>query len=94
MVDEGDKNLKARCTLSSPSSKLLSCARNTTSNFKKHLADSVHKFVNLVAVLPERVGGVEWKRPVGDNGDSGFKREATLDDLESELQSTSRMPKP
>ena len=33
------------------SSKPLSCARNTASNFKKHLADSVHKSMNLVAVL-------------------------------------------
>ena len=36
----------------------------------------------LSMVLPESVGGVEWKRPVGDNGDSGSKREATLDDLD------------
>ena len=46
------------------------------------------KSVNLVAVLPESVGGVEWKRPVGENGDSGSKRQATLDDsddLESEV---------
>ena len=78
VVDEGDKNLKARCTLCSPSSKPLSCARNTMSNFKKHL-DSVHKSVNLVAVLPESVGGGKRKRPVGDNGDSGSKRQATLD---------------
>ena len=56
--------------------------RNTTSNFKKYLADSVHKSVNLVAVLPESVGGVEWRRPIGDNGDSGSKRQATLDDLD------------
>ena len=52
-----------------------------TFNFKKHLADSVHKSVNLVAgyilsILPESVGGVEWKRPVGDNEDSGSKRQA------------------
>ena len=73
VVGEGDKNL-ARCTLCSPSSKPLSCARNMTSNFKKHLAGSVHKSMNLVVVLPESVGGVEWKRPVGDNGDSGSKR--------------------
>ena len=78
VVDEGDKNLKARCTLCSSSSKPLSCARNMTSNFKKHL-DSVHKSVNLVAVLPESVGGGKRKRPVGDNGDSGSKRQATLD---------------
>ena len=38
--------------------------------------------MNLVAVLPESVGGVEWKRPVGDNGDIGSKRQATLDDLD------------
>ena len=49
------------------------------SNFKKHLADSVHKSMNLVVVLLE---SVEWKRPVGDNRDSGSKREATLDDLD------------
>ena len=32
VIDEGDKNLKAHCTLCSPSAKPLSCARNTTSN--------------------------------------------------------------
>jgi len=37
VVDEGDKNLKAHCTLCLASAKPLSCARNTTSNFKKHL---------------------------------------------------------
>ena len=45
--------------------------------------------MNLVVfevVLPESVRGVvEWKRPVGDNGYSGSKREVTLDDLESEV---------
>ena len=35
IVEEGDKNLKARCTLCSTSAKPLSCARNTTSNLKK-----------------------------------------------------------
>ena len=35
VVDESEKNMRARCTLCSPSSKPLSCARNTTSNFKK-----------------------------------------------------------
>ena len=58
VVHEGDKNLNAHCTLCSPSSKPLSCARSTTSNFKKHLADSVHKSVNLVAVY-QRVQEVE-----------------------------------
>ena len=75
VVDEGDKNLKARCILCSPSSKPLSCARNTTSNSKKHL-DSVHKTVNLVAILSEGVGGGKRKRPAGD---SCSKRQATLD---------------
>ena len=51
-------------------------------NFKKHLTDSVHKSVNLVAVLPESVGGGKRKRPLWDNGDSGSKRQATLDDLD------------
>ena len=78
VVDESDKNLKVCCTLCSPSSKPLCCARNTTSNFKKHL-DSVHKMVNLVAILPESVGGGKQKRPAGDNGDSCSKRQATLD---------------
>ena len=82
VVDEGDKNLKACCTLCSPSSKPLFCATNTMSNFKKHLADSVHKSMNLVAVLPESVGGGKWKRPVEDNRDSRSKRLAILDDLD------------
>ena len=38
--------------------------------------------MNLVAVLPESVGGGKWKRPVGDNGDNRSKRQATLDDLD------------
>ena len=82
VVDEGDKNLKGHCTLCSPSSKLLSCARNTMSNFNKHLVDSVHKSMNLVAVLPESVGGGKQKRPAGDNRDNGSKRQAILDDLD------------
>ena len=39
--------------------------------------DSVHKSMNLVAVLPESVGGRKRKRPIGDNRDSGSKRQAT-----------------
>ena len=38
--------------------------------------------MNLVVVLPESVGGVEWKRPVEEYGDSESKRQATLDDLD------------
>ena len=48
------------------------------SNFKKHL-NSVHKTINLVAILTEGVGGGKRKRPAWDNGDSSSKRQATLD---------------
>ena len=75
VVDKGDKNLKTHCTLCSPSAKPLSCARNMTSSFKKHL-DSVHKTVNLVAIFPE---STKRKRPEGDNRDNMFKMQATLD---------------
>jgi len=47
VVEESDKNLQARCILCTPSQKTLSSARNTTSNFKKHL-DTVHKTMKLV----------------------------------------------
>ena len=82
VVDEGEKNLHARCTLCSASSKPLSCARNTTSNFKKHL-ESVHKTVSLVAVTPEsREGrGGKSKRSTEDDEDvvqRDSKRQTTL----------------
>ena len=44
VVEEGVKNMRARCTLCAPSSKPLSSARNTTSNLKKHL-ETVHKTI-------------------------------------------------
>jgi len=47
IVEEGEKNIRARCKLCA-GNKTLSCARNTTSNFKKHL-DKVHKNVVLEA---------------------------------------------
>ena len=47
LLSENDKNLKVRCTLCSGNITLL-CARNTTSNFKKHLS-AVHKNAVLVA---------------------------------------------
>ena len=47
LLSENYKNLKVRCTLCS-GNKTLSCARNTTSNFKKHLS-AVHKNAVLVA---------------------------------------------
>ena len=46
IVNEGEKNLRVRCTLC-PGNKTLSCTRNTTSNFKKHL-ENVHKHTVLV----------------------------------------------
>ena len=53
VVEEGEKNLRVRCTLCAPSQKTLSSARNTTSNFKKHL-DTVHKATNLVGKEPAK----------------------------------------
>lgn len=77
VVEEGEKNLKARCILCSASAKPLSCTRNTTSNFKKHL-DNVHKTENLVAILPEERVGVKCKRSAADNGDKVPKKQAIL----------------
>ena len=57
--------MRTRCTLCSASSKPLSCARNTTSNFKKYL-ETVHKTVKLVAIVPE---GGKRKRTTEDNED-------------------------
>ena len=74
VVDESEKNMRARCTLCSPSSKPLLCARNTTSNFKKHL-DTVHKTVKLMGVIPE---GSKRKRSVEDEVPRSSKRQATL----------------
>ena len=83
VVDEGEKNMRARCTLCSASSKPLSCARNTTSNFKKHL-ETVHKTEKLMAVIPEsregRRGG-KCKRDTEDDEDEMYghsKKQATL----------------
>ena len=53
IVEEGDKNLWARCTLCGPCKKPLSSALNTTSNFKKHL-ETVHKSTKLVAKEPKK----------------------------------------
>ena len=52
VVEEGVKNMRAHCTLCAASSKPLSSARNTTSNFKKHL-ETVHKTMALVPITPE-----------------------------------------
>ena len=55
VVEEGENNLRARCTLCPPSKKPLSSARNTTSNFKKHL-DTVHKTTALVEIARDTEG--------------------------------------
>ena len=47
LLSKDEKNLKVRCTLCS-GNKTLSCARNTTINFKKHLS-AVHKNAVLIA---------------------------------------------
>ena len=47
IVEEGEKNIRARCKLCA-GKKTLSCAWNTTSNFKKQL-EKVHKNVVLEA---------------------------------------------
>ena len=78
VVDEGEKNMRARCTLCSASSKPLSCARNTTSSFKKHL-ETVHKTVKLVAVVPE-----------GGEGKVGAKCKRTTEDDEDEIHRDSK----
>ena len=51
IVEVGDKNLRARCTLYVPGKKPLSEALNTTSNFKKHL-ENFHKTINLITKEP------------------------------------------
>ena len=70
VVEEGENNLRARCTLCAPSKKPLSSARNTTSNFKKHL-DTVHKTTALV----------ERERDTEDDG-TGSKRKSNDEDVE------------
>ena len=55
VVEEGDKNTRVQCKLCAPSSKTLTSARNTTSNFKKHL-NTVHKMTTLVPITPDKTG--------------------------------------
>ena len=55
VVEEGENNLRAWCTLCPPSKKPLSSARNTTSNFKKHL-DTVHRTTALVEIARDTEG--------------------------------------
>ena len=74
VVEEGDKNLRARCTLCAPCKKPLSSALNTTSNFKKHL-ETVHKSIKLVAKEPSK--------PTTESGANG-KRKIDYDDIDDD----------
>ena len=77
LLSEDEKNLKVRCTLCS-GNKTLSCARNTTSNFKKHLS-AVHKNAVLVAKEVEQPEKRKRRRGTDDhNNDSDPKRQCTL----------------
>ena len=77
LLSENDKNLKVRCTLCS-GNKTLSCARNTTSNFKKHLS-AVHKNAVLVAKEVEQPAKRKRRRDTDDHdSDSDPKRQCTL----------------
>lgn len=73
IVSEDSKNLRVRCKLCG-GSKTLSSARNTTSNFKKHL-NTVHKNAKLVAKEVEKPGK---KRRISDTDDTEPKRQCTL----------------
>ena len=53
VIEEGEKNLRVRCTLCAPTQKTLSSAHNTTSNFKK-LLDTIHKATKLVTKEPAK----------------------------------------
>lgn len=79
IVEEGEKNIRARCKLCA-GNKTLSCARNTTSNFKKHL-DNVHKNVVLEERQVEGAKGKNKRPRADDNDDSDdhpTKRQCTL----------------
>ena len=76
VINEDSKNLRVRCILCG-GNKTLSSARNTTSNFKKHLS-SVHKNAKLVAKKVEKPGK-RWQR--SDIDDNEPKRQCTLPDV-------------
>ena len=77
LLSENDKNLKVRCTLCS-GNKTLSCTRNTSSNFKKHLS-AVHKNAALVAKEVEQPEKRKRRRDTDDHdNDSDPKRQCTL----------------
>jgi len=66
ITEDGEKNIRGRCKLC-VGNKTLSCAHNTTSNFKKHL-ENIHKNVKLEAQPVEGAKG-KSKRPRADSDD-------------------------
>ena len=71
VVEEGSKNIRVRCTLC-PGTKTLSSARNTTSNFKTHLA-RVHKHSVLVAKeVPQAIEKGKRKKVSDDHSGSVY----------------------
>ena len=78
VVSEDSKNLRVRCILCG-GGKTLSSARNTTSNFKKHLT-AIHKNVKLVAKEVDKPE-TEKRRKRSDTDDSEPKRQCTLPDV-------------
>ena len=64
ITEEGEKNIRARCKLC-VGNKTLSCACNTTSNFKKHL-ENAHRNAKLEA-RPVEGAKRKGKRPKADS---------------------------
>ena len=50
IVEVGEKNIRARCKLCA-GNKTLSCARNTTFNFKKHLDNGTRLAAIIISLL-------------------------------------------
>ena len=79
LLSENDKNLKVHCMLCS-GNKILLCAKNTTSNFKKHMS-AVHKNAVLIAKEVEQPGKGKQRRDTADgdyDNDNDPKRQCTL----------------
>ena len=75
IVEEGDKNLQARCTLCSLCKKPLLSALNTTSNLKKHLETA----------QVDKIGAKEPKKSTTESANSG-KRWRDCDDTDKPNQ--------
>ena len=73
IVEVGEKNIRARCKLCA-GNKTLFCARNTTSNFKKHQGN-VHKNVVLEARVKSKQQRIDDD---DDSNDQSLKKLCTL----------------